>query len=198
MQSLLQQWLPHIWMYSMGPAFGEGLLYNEASLQMDFLREVRESADLSSLHAWVRPAFHFPQNEGPLFDHLDVFKTRRQLTGNFPGLVMTHEDQVVAAGILRFIPQGYLDYHPDIKFLSSLYRLRGKDSWLLGYQDRSQDYLISPDLVFFYGVVTRSSALALQLSALRKEVMPQDFPAPFLHLKGSVRTHRSDFSFESV
>ena len=198
MQSLLQQWLPHIWMYNIGPAFEEGLLYNEASLQMEFLRLVKESANLPSLHSWIMPSYRFPQNEGPLFDHLDIFQTRRQLTGSFPGLVLTYENQILAAGILRFIPQGYLDYHPDIKLLSSLYLLRGKDSWLLGYQDRTHEYLISPDLVFFYGVITRSSALALQLSKLRREVMPQDFPLPFLHLKGSVRTYRSDFSFEST
>jgi hypothetical protein len=188
----LREHLAYAWQTDVADAYHSGRLGNRATLLAELYR-LLQGTGYPPCQAWLTPDLHFPPTEGVIFDQLNTFQVKQWLTHQQLSLLLTAEDQVVAAIELDYRPDDFVDYRPGIRRLISLHQLAGRSQLRLrldpqqGNIDAQHAFDLSPELLCVYAIIAKKDAMALQESALRNSYPKEAFPPHFLHLTGAVR-----------
>lgn len=193
MRETIAEWLFQAWCQDLEGAFHAGRIPNEAMMLAELYRTLQALGE-PEYEVWLRPELCFPPSEGPVFDQLERYQWRQTLEGRTPGLLITRADEVVGVVELRFHPQEFVDFRPDVRLLAALHRMAGKDRLLLGLGSQKEAYTLHGAPLLAYGLITRRSSLAFQARSLQEVVPDRDFPRPLLHLIGAIDPPQDQFA----
>jgi hypothetical protein len=195
----LRERLAYLWQSEIATAYQTGRFVNQLTLLAELYRLLQGSG-YPPVEVWLQPDLHFPPTKGVIFDQLDTFQVQQWLTHQQPSLLISSEDQIVAAVELNYTPDDFVDHRPSLRRLIALARLAGRSSLNLrldpqrGRPDSQLEASFTPDLLCVYAVIAKKDALALQLRNLQESYPREEFPAQFMHLTGAVRSQGAVFA----
>jgi len=190
-----------LWKDDIAEAWQEGALLNAESVlaYMAYGEQIR-----SRFRPWLCPTLTFPPTRGIIFDQLTVFQLVQDLQGQQLSLLLTEEDQIIAALELSFSPEVYPDYRQPLLRLSQFSQLAGKAGiWLArdprsGKLDRKQTFRVHPEVLCVYAILCQESGLGLRYKELQKEEAVAALPKHFLHLTAAIKSEKSVFGYQLV
>ena len=156
----LRERLAYLWQSDIAAAYHAGRLVNQSTLLAELYRLLQDSG-YPPCEAWLTPDLHFPPTTGVIFDQLDTFQVKQWLTHQRPSLLLTQEDEIVAALELDYTPDDFVDHRPGLRRLVSLAKLAGRERLHLrldpqrGSLDAQHAFSFSPDLLCVYAIIAK-------------------------------------------